>query len=505
MFQYIEALRITLFTKVGDAGAYLNRLLSNEKNWTGTVALLLSLQTSLILTHRPWLDEWQAALIASQASDLLVLLEQLRFEGHPPLWYLLLRLFAWVGGGPEHALTLANVFYASAGAYIVLRFSPFTRLDQILILTSEIVLVEYFSISRSLGLGVVIFLWALASWRSRWFWVPLALLPMCDFLFGILSILLLILRWPRRVDPQTPMSLLGMALWITCSLVAAYTVRPHPNIVSDPPYETLIAVGRYIQQLGMNILPWQMLEGEPAWNGATPFGLGLTLAPVFLYICYIATRIDRIQALTMFGFVAFLGLFVVFIYPLYFRHTSLTALLLIGLIWLRMERPNSPLPAAVRLWLGLLSIVGLATAAMMLSRPFDGARDAAAIIREEGLMDRPWFAYPAYRGIALSGEAKIPIGDLEQSCSSTFRRWSFRSNINEMAELLDLLHRRVKVGGSFYLMTSFDLPPQDGVFRRIGVAPYGYNHLKYYLWMVGEGAPVHEPLPYCVKGLRLPY
>ena len=58
--------------------------------WPATVAAVLVLQAVLVLLHRPYADEWQAVFIAVQTPSLASLLENLRYETHPPGWYLFL-------------------------------------------------------------------------------------------------------------------------------------------------------------------------------------------------------------------------------------------------------------------------------------------------------------------------------------------------------------------------------------------------------------------------------
>lgn len=65
--------------------------LSVSRHWFAILGLLAAVQIWLVLSHRPWLDEYQALQIALQSPDFSALLENLRYEGHPPLWYLILR------------------------------------------------------------------------------------------------------------------------------------------------------------------------------------------------------------------------------------------------------------------------------------------------------------------------------------------------------------------------------------------------------------------------------
>jgi hypothetical protein len=74
--------------------------------------------------HEPWNDEAQAWLLARDLSLPQLLLHGLRYESHPPLWYLIL----WI---PTHLHVGYFIFcwisavIASAGIYVLLRLSPF--------------------------------------------------------------------------------------------------------------------------------------------------------------------------------------------------------------------------------------------------------------------------------------------------------------------------------------------------------------------------------------------
>jgi hypothetical protein len=73
--------------------------------------------------HEPWNDEAQAWLLSRDLSLPQLLLHGLRYESHPPLWYLILWLpahhigyfiFCWI-----------SAVIAAAGIYVLVRLSPF--------------------------------------------------------------------------------------------------------------------------------------------------------------------------------------------------------------------------------------------------------------------------------------------------------------------------------------------------------------------------------------------
>lgn len=98
--------------------------------------------------HEPWADEAQAWLLARDLSIPQLLLHNLRYEGHPALWYLLL----WA---PIH-LHLPYAFFnwisasiALAGIYVFLRLSPFPLYLRALIPFSFFLAYEYAVVARS--------------------------------------------------------------------------------------------------------------------------------------------------------------------------------------------------------------------------------------------------------------------------------------------------------------------------------------------------------------------
>ena len=72
------AARGALLPKPISAGAFLAdlpRRLSNDMVWYSCIGLVLALQVALVLSHDPWLDEWQALLIALPSMALPALFE----------------------------------------------------------------------------------------------------------------------------------------------------------------------------------------------------------------------------------------------------------------------------------------------------------------------------------------------------------------------------------------------------------------------------------------------
>lgn len=125
--------------------------------WLLWMALALLLQ----FTHEPWRDELQAWGIVRASSTPLDLLSNLRHEGHPPSWYMLL----WPVSQLERSFVgLKVVAFAvgSAATWITLRTMPISVWLRAAIVFSYFPLFEFGTISRSYSLAwllTVVVLW----------------------------------------------------------------------------------------------------------------------------------------------------------------------------------------------------------------------------------------------------------------------------------------------------------------------------------------------------------
>lgn len=72
-----------------------------------------------LVAHEPWFDEAQAWLLARDASLGELLFHRLRYEGHPPLWYLLLAVPAKLGL-PYKTINLVSAAIAGVGVVLLL-------------------------------------------------------------------------------------------------------------------------------------------------------------------------------------------------------------------------------------------------------------------------------------------------------------------------------------------------------------------------------------------------
>lgn len=461
--------------------------------WAGAVILVMALQAALILCHRAWLDEWQALQIAVQSPRLSDLVHNLRYEGHPPLWYLMLRGFATVLPDPVWALPAAALVIAFGMQVLILFEAPFPREIRLMLALSEPVLFEFLTVSRSLTLGAFLILIAVATERRRVLpWIAIALLPLCDALFGFISLLLVVQRL-RGEGPRWP-----VVLWLAGGLLAAWSVYPAPDVV--PPLDTggmVRAMSNWMAFIATVALPVQMKGLSFQWNEPVPALIGIPCAFGFLYMAMRELESDAVDRI---GFILLLLATLVFsvaVYPLSIRHLMVLGLVLVALVWRRAARGGAGPGKWMRLWLAAGAASGLLAAGIAFARPFDMAPDALALIRRDRLENATWVVFPqsAAQGIAALGRMRFER--LYRHCSEDFIRWDDRDEhrLAEYAPFMAALHAKRDADGAYYLITWFDLDDQPGFLRRIGHIGPGYDGQEWYFYAVGEGSHPAVPHP----------
>lgn len=460
----------------------------------GVVAVAL-LQIALILTHDYFVDEWQALQIAVQSPDLPALLGNLRYEGHPPLWYLMLRGLAALVG-PGQALMAASLVCALGTIGIVATLAPMARITRLAVLLTEPLLFEYGTVARSYALGVSLIFVTLALWdRRRAVWLPLALLPLVDFLFGLIALGLIALRLVERTPPWRG----GYALFAICALAAAWSVLPASDFVSVyRPSGTLETVARWTTEMAVVALPIQWSD-EPRWDAPWVTPITPFLGVLFLLVVFDQTRARPMERLVAIGFpLALLG-FMVFVHTLAIRHVMLSAVMFLAVLWRQAAARISVRPPAA-VWLAVGATCGLATAGFALTRPFDTAPQVVSTIRAMGLEDESWLSFPAQHAQGVSALSGIGFEGVERGCRQDFIRWNHRHRLTDSRALRDWLVREASRGGTFYLLSQHR-PASGGPIQRVATIEPGLDGKIYHIYRIAGARPGRRAVPgRCVPG-----
>ncbi|MFD2578189.1 hypothetical protein ACFSTD_05315 [Novosphingobium colocasiae] len=133
----------------------------------------------LSIHHVFWRDEVRALSFAIQGDDLAQMFAKVRGDGHPLVWFLILRAGHAVIGSA--ILPVAAHAIAFASVVLLLWRSPFSLPTLALMVVSHVIAWEYAVMARNYGISMLL-MFAFAAlypqWRARGLWlcVPLALL-----------------------------------------------------------------------------------------------------------------------------------------------------------------------------------------------------------------------------------------------------------------------------------------------------------------------------------------
>jgi len=235
-------------------------------------------------SHEPWNDEAQSWLLARDLSLPQLLFHALRYESHPPLWYLIL----WI---PTHLhigyfiFSWISAAIAAAGIYVLLRFSPFPFYLRAILPFSFYLAYQYSVVARSYTLFpllcfLVAHAWRQAKPRPVLLAVYLALLANVSIHGTMIACLLAaIYAWHHlragHIDSETRRRFLPASIIFAASLaLAAITIFPAPRDLTTvaSPAVTRVLVG---SQPDIVIPAWvQALPPPPPQAPFTPIEQG---------------------------------------------------------------------------------------------------------------------------------------------------------------------------------------------------------------------------------------
>lgn len=380
------------------------------------------------LVHEPWRDETQAWLVARDAASLGGLLHNLRYEGHPGLWHLLLWPLTRLGG-PALMKPLAVALGAGA-AFVVARFAPFPRAARALFALGYLLVWEWGAVERNYGLGALLLVGAaaLAARRERY---PLLLgaalglaanaAAFAAVVAGGLVALLVVERlapWrdPARAAPA-PRFWAGVALAVAGLAACALQIRPPPDsgvagmwgarTVADRLGKTVAAPVHGLAQL-----PWGgALDRHPAL-AAAHLALGVAVAVALAAAAVAALR--RRRGAWIAAALPWATLLLLFYFKYYggVRHAGFLLLALLLALWVAPTfplRPGAAEPAGGdrRLGAALTAAFGVAALGTAIQFATDGpgvysaAQPTAALVREAGLAGLPVVGDPDHSASAV--------------------------------------------------------------------------------------------------------
>jgi len=389
--------------------------------WAALIALALSAQLALIWTHIPWADELQATALARESHTLADWYWNFRYEGHAPLWHLLLKIPLAFTDDPTALKIVQTVVVLSSAALLHLR-APFSPGVKFLLSLNYFLFFEYGVIARDYSLTVLFFFAAIEFRRQPIAWLFIALLPQGGLqsvmLAGICGIIVL---------REQGWKWWGVLLAGCGGGVALIWMWPAPDFESlntlrlDTPWLSRLIRAAYMN--GTSILPvdhdLRLTGWDPSRAALGIAALGL-VGPIFL-IRSIANRSRLLAVLTALFIVANFFL-AIHVYTIRSRHFSLWILLLIGVGW-TTDKPGEPPRGYMVLWMVIAALSGPVAGLRQILTPVFTTQQTAEALREAGSADRLIIPVNVLLGAEVNGMLRRPTYDMTGGCLQTFVRW----------------------------------------------------------------------------------
>jgi hypothetical protein len=270
-----------------------------------TYLILIALACWLAIVgsaHEPWSDEAQAWLLARDNSLADLLLREVRYEGSPGLWHVLLWLLQRAGL-PFSGLWLVSSALALAGAAVVLLKAPFPLWLRTACVTSYFFAYQYAVVARSYALDLFLLsaLAALFQIRHKRPLVYCTLLGLCAncnaHSFIIASILFaefLIAAWRAKMW--------ALRTAQACAIFAAFAAGA--VFQARVPADLSFIVGRS----GVSWV-YALIQIDDAFMGSISFMTGAGLNPRTITMQWLATGLLLTPSIVLFRRAGVLPLF----------------------------------------------------------------------------------------------------------------------------------------------------------------------------------------------------
>ncbi|CAN7242407.1 hypothetical protein LJR084_001045 [Variovorax sp. LjRoot84] len=328
-----------------------------------TVAVWTLLVLALMSRHVFWRDEVRALSLALQGEGVLAMLRGLQGEGHPVIWYLLLRAAHAVVASPV-VLPAVSFLVALASACLLTRHSPFGWVLTAGVLLGQAGLYEYAVVARNYGIGMLA-MFAFATlyrrYRDRGIVLGLLLLVLANssahavLLAGAFALFwMLDLAWQRPPAParawrnfalNAALAALGAALCVATIYPpfndAAQIARPEGGTAAAMAKALLLPSSSFGEVSGYRLFSDLL---EPLSGEDQPRTLALYFLTSVLMVGSALGLVRRPAALVaawvaLFGFCVFFA----FLYPGSYRHQALWLMFLVSLYWI-VWREAAPSP-----------------------------------------------------------------------------------------------------------------------------------------------------------------
>ncbi len=471
----------------------------------GIVLSLVFIVVSLysVSHHEMWRDELQAWMIAISGNSISELFANIKYEGHPPLWFIILYALKHLTRNPA-AIQVVHVIIAAISVFVFTRYAPFTITERVLFVFGYFVFYEYNIISRNYAVGVLLLFCFLSIHKERILENNYVVLAIILFLLCRANVFATVLAvtcasysaitlFQQRADwitsPKKRTEIIFSAVVFLGGLVTALRVMsPEPDISLYAPlhlpanFEELVAdTTAIVSSLWSAYMPLPRFEtvfwesNAISYLPLRPFERYMVRFVISLAVFIIITAAFMRKPRVLF-FYLFSSCFVFFFYfVVVFRVRYIGHLYLIFIASMWLWRGNTlshdfrnmyihkfavfSEKILMRYILIIILIVnfaaGVSANVMDIVMPFSSSSEAAAFIKNDPrTANLPIAGSIDYIVSPIAGYLNRPVYYLDSGRLGTFIIWDKKRKIWTPADLTDIVKKEKK---DLVLVTSYPL------------------------------------------------
>lgn len=374
------------------------------------VLLYIVMNGALILHHENWRDEAQAWEIAKR-TNLAGLFTQLRYEGHPCLWYLILIPFAKLGL-PFAWMGFISLAVMTVGVWLLVKKAPFSWPVKLILVFSSFFVYYYPVVSRSYCLipallAVLAVLYPERKEKPICYGVALALLTQTHIMIVVVSVILsgfwlLETLWAAMKKTESwqviRKNLIGLGISLFSGLFLIWELWGSTNTNSGMDIHISSTISRNLYRINLGT-QWGLMElfGTNITDGAWAVFRILILLAVVLLLVY-----SWKEALVFAGAAGCQILMFTYIYLASAQKAMMLAHELIFVLWLILDKKRE-LPGFARIqkyfWQILIAVLALLASQGHLKavqsdmvKPYSSSKEMAAYIETQVPDDIPVIA-----------------------------------------------------------------------------------------------------------------
>lgn len=384
-----------------------------------------------IANHEAWRDEWQAVNIARAATSLPDLYQRLRYEGHPALWYLVIK-GVWQIHPSLLAVQAVNAAFAVAAAGLIAFMAPWPLWLRLMVAFSGSAAWEYSVKARSYGLGwLMIVALALALRCSSQRWKPwlvvlFAILALNTSIFSGFVAFALVAGWLLQEyrDQRLRPLVLPLVLLAAASLATLWLALPPSDVsIGNLAEPRNLDFNDHLQTLRCfadGVLPNTGIG--KTWIVLTAVAATTAAATCLRYLC--CTPAPRLALICGWSVITlFVGLRIIpYAYPWHLWH-----LFLLPFAASLAFQPKDEARGGSLAVLAILAAIGLNSGIKDYvadrNSVYSGALAAARAIKDAGLERLPVVIDAAPMVASLSGYLGRPLYDCSSQPAHSYMLW----------------------------------------------------------------------------------